>query len=341
MYGGNPFFSTPGFAQGAGALARLFIPDAGREAALQAREAQGRLYDTQAEEIQQRIAANPQAAEALSRGDLAGAYVAWARGGSAPVLQAAPGFVRGYGAAAGVDGNRLSDLFVGAGGSEANTPRGFAAAQDTTRRGQDLSASTQRYGYDQSRAGALEREQLQEAGRDRRMAPEISNNATVVVPPNSPLATRADPQGRIEGPRVQTGAGAGANRPPLDVGGGDAKAIDEQIAANLPEGTALDGQAAAAVRTRAADLYQQTRNLPLAVKQAMDEFLAQNPPRVDNRLNPFSDRRLTVPQAGGAAPAQAAPAAAIPPPEQRERDKVYPTPRGPMIWTGTGWRPAS
>lgn len=43
-----------------------------------------------------------------------------------------------------------------------------------------------------------------------------------------------------------------------------------------------------------------------------------------------------------AAPASGAPASAapVPPPAQRQAGKTYPTPRGPMTWTGTGWLPA-
>lgn len=46
-----------------------------------------------------------------------------------------------------------------------------------------------------------------------------------------------------------------------------------------------------------------------------------------------------APPAGQAGP-MLTPPQGIPPVEQRERGKVYQTPRGPMSWTGTGWVPA-
>ena len=47
------------------------------------------------------------------------------------------------------------------------------------------------------------------------------------------------------------------------------------------------------------------------------------------------------PQGGGASnPTTAPPPAAAQPPRQRVVGQTYPTPRGPMKWTGTGWLPA-
>lgn len=48
----------------------------------------------------------------------------------------------------------------------------------------------------------------------------------------------------------------------------------------------------------------------------------------------------TPPPATAPAPAPAAPGA-LPPPEKRVPGQTYPTPRGPMVWTGTGWIPPS
>lgn len=47
-----------------------------------------------------------------------------------------------------------------------------------------------------------------------------------------------------------------------------------------------------------------------------------------------------TPLPAAAAPAPASPGV-IPPPEQRVPGRTYPTPRGPMTWTGTGWVPPS
>lgn len=107
------------------------------------------------------------------------------------------------------------------------------------------------------------------------------------------------------------------------------------------------------VQRRAADLFRSSEdpevrgNHAEAVARAIEEFLASNPRRTDSSWNPFSARTLAPArrdEGGAQAPAttqQRLQQLGIPPPAQREVGRTYDTPRGPMVWTGTGWRPAS
>lgn len=62
---------------------------------------------------------------------------------------------------------------------------------------------------------------------------------------------------------------------------------------------------------------------------------------MDGKLSPGPGWKRLM---GDTAPSPSAPAPAaggsVPPPESRVVNQVYQTPRGPMIWTGTGWIPA-
>lgn len=348
----NPFFTDPGFAQGFGALAQAFMPDPNREAATAARVGQARLAGVQADQINARMNAGRAAGDRLRAGDvspgaLAQVFADVLTGADPALIQQLPAFIRGFGGAAGADPERLAQLFVGAGGNYAHTEPGFRQADSTDRRGQDVSAgATVRAA--QLRANAdLEGVRLQEAGRNQRFAPEINQGNVVVVPPDSPLASRAGPDGRIQGnprprtfdeeraglvrpyvegtmPADQRGAARdivapsvsaaeartdGQGRPPIEIGGADARAIDEQIAANLPSGISVDDEGARILRGRIAELWQQNRNLPLAAQQAVREFTesAQYTPG----WNPFRRSGTMSPPAADAPPpsgAQAAPA---------------------------------
>ena len=198
---GNPFYATQA-GSGLGQLVNSLTGGAGDEAAAMARVAQSRLYGAQTDQIHTRLASSAAAAERLRGGDyspenLAQVFADGLASADPQILQAFPGFIRGFGAAAGAGPERLAQLFVGAGGNFAHTQPGFDANEATQRRGQDVQAGTQRYGYDQQRAGALEREQLQETGRNNRTSLSIPNNADVWVGPNHPQAGQADPNGRI------------------------------------------------------------------------------------------------------------------------------------------------
>jgi len=81
------------------------------------------------------------------------------------------------------------------------------------------------------------------------------------------------------------------------------------------------------------NLYERKR----AELQEQEDTYRRNAPYYDETPNDIG-----VPdQIGGSEAAPAAPPqAAAPPKESRVKGQVYDTPRGKMIWTGTGWRPA-
>lgn len=109
----------------------------------------------------------------------------------------------------------------------------------------------------------------------------------------------------------------------------------------------------------AADIDGQTRNAILAaaengwvgstkghagvIKDALDSVAPQGfqkkPGIPGFRKQAPAGGLPAAPPAGQAGP-MLTPPQGIPPVEQRERGKVYQTPRGPMSWTGTGWVPA-
>lgn len=246
---------------------------------------------------------------------------------------------------------------------------------------------------------------------------------------------------RLEGPPDPTGNGG---KPPFEV---DAKANDAiNFAADDIE-TQYDGKLAPedrqAFTARAAELYQQTRNLPAAIAQARKDVLGEQPQVennwiADNRISPQRPipgvNAADTAQYDGQAPAaglvepgnidlaqrpivnnpdgtystvrsasfnldgvevllptisddgrplsnqeavqlyrrtgrhlgkfsspeaatayaqrlheqqaaaydsKAGQSAPVPPPEARAKGSIYQTPKGPMMWTGTGWKPAT
>jgi hypothetical protein len=325
----SPFYTDRGIGQAAASLAQAFLPNPLREARMQGIAANAELDRARAGEIARRGAAGEAAgarlrAGSVDPGTLANVFADILAGANPEMMQALPGFIRGFGGAAGADPGRLAQLFVGAGGNYGHTEPGFRYNVDTdaatARRGQDVSAGAQRYAVDQQQAGA-----------DRRMVVEVNPGNTAYVAPGSPMAPRAGSNGQIVGaPTRDTvagenmrryGAGEGtpeerarwretfapssANRPPMDINGPDTRAIDEQIGASMPPGSALSPEAAQVVRARTAELYQQSRNMVAAAQQAVREFMAQNPPRTDSSWNPLSARTFGVPTP--AAPAAGAP----------------------------------
>ncbi len=86
------------------------------------------------------------------------------------------------------------------------------------------------------------------------------------------------------------------------------------------------------------------RDQVLTYKDAIDSTYGQGtfdkvvPPQIANTLGWTGQDDGS--QAQGASPAvvaQAAAKAGLPPAEQRQPNRIYDTPRGPMKWTGTGW----
>jgi hypothetical protein len=142
--------------------------------------------------------------------------------------------------------------------------------------------------------GAMDREKLQEKGRmDRRFDTPVNTppSNTVMFSPGDPRAPAGKQQytapGRPEtldqviAGMVMDGDYTGAERasnlknstkPPLDVGAGDVKGINEAIVSLIPESAALPKDLQDKVANRAAELYQQTRNMQSSVSQAWEEL---------------------------------------------------------------------
>lgn len=189
----NPFFTTPGFAQGLGALAQAFMPNPDAEAARGARIAQAGLQNAQTGQIQQRMRGATAAGDRLRGGDVTpqnlGQVVAdMVASGDPQMIAQAGAALRAFGGAAGADPERMAQLFVGAGGAYENTQPGFMRTDETRRRGQDVSAGATlgaaRIGAD----GMLARTRVEEEGRDRRLAVTARPGEYVTVPGNSPVA---------------------------------------------------------------------------------------------------------------------------------------------------------
>lgn len=297
----NPFFSdrSSGIGPAVSSLVQAFAPNPVREARTGALLSQMDYDRARTDRVRAQGAAGQAAGARLRAGSvdpatLAQVFADVITGADPQMLAALPGFIRGFGGAAGAAPDRMAQLQQGAGQDWISTEVG--------RRFQEQNNLAQAFGVaDRNNAGALARERVQQDGLDRRMAPEINPGNVVVVPPNSPLMPRATPDGRIAGPPAIDRA---ALRPPMDINGADARAIDEGIATNLPDGAQLTPEALALIRRRAAELYQVTRNMPAAVQDAVREFMSQNPPRADSSWNPFSARRYGVPTAPAAPPAR-------------------------------------
>lgn len=193
-----------------------------------------------------------------------------------------------------------------------------------------------------------------EAGRNRRFYDTPINapaNSTVFLPPTNPNAQTMGP--RLYG-RTDTNA---QNRVPPEVSGAN---LDDVVltAAQMVGGTkdvggkpdladgflaalSKDPAKLAQARIVAADTLQKTRNVAQAAQAFMQAMGLQQGSTLQNvsNGNPFTSDMQIVPPVGAtpAASQQAAPQPA-PPPQQRQPGQVYQTPRGPMTWTGTGWR---
>lgn len=96
-----------------------------------------------------------------------------------------------------------------------------------------------------------------------------------------------------------------------------------------------------AARNAAADTFAQTRDVQKAGQAYLDTLgVTQGqtfgkPSGIIGSI--FGDKGMQPAPTAAPAPAAAAPMQ-IPPPPQRQVGKVYPTPKGNLEWTGTGWR---
>jgi len=209
----GPWSQGPSVGQGLTQLAQAFVPSAGDVASY----ASADLSRTRAREIDTRMggyssladvfrsaSANPEGFRQVL-GSLAQTMDPAALAGAGQLLRA-------YGFSQGVDGQTGDNLYRGAGGAYDNTEAGFRATDTTRRRGQDVAAGASIAGARIGADAQLGQERLRQDGYDRRMAPEVNPGNVVVVPPNSPLASRATPDGRIQGnPSLGVEQGAAAN----------------------------------------------------------------------------------------------------------------------------------
>lgn len=174
---------------------------------------------------------------------------------------------------------------------------------------------------------------------------------------------RGDTQERIAEGQNQTAVGvariraeAAAGRPPRAFNAAEQQAINDALESLNPG----DSRATALIAALAGSLVRDGVAPQAAALSAAEQLVADGT-LIDGRRN-WTGRNFTVSprvnvQAvlGGAAPAapppprpssglppaqQDAPRATVPPPAARQVGAVYPTPLGPMMWTGTGWRPA-
>lgn len=99
----------------------------------------------------------------------------------------------------------------------------------------------------------------------------------------------------------------------------------------------LGADKVAAARNAAATTYAQTRDVQKA-GQAYLGALGIQPGDSFAKGGWLSDSRIVKYQPTSAAPPAAAAPIQIPPAPQREIGKTYPTPKGDLEWTGTGWR---
>lgn len=201
--------------------------------------------------------------------------------------------------------------------------------------------------------------EIEMRGEQQARQAEAQNASAVEVANIRAAAQREAARIRAEG-QVAAASGRPAPAIPASVSRGFTEYFQAPLSLQDPDGETrtyrLEPTAQRMLARRAGELYQMgpegvRGNAAAAIEEALAEFRAQNPPRTDTRMNPLSSRWLGMPAQGGAPAVQPAPqlppaqtepsAAAIPPPAQREPGRVYETPRGPMIWTGTGWRPAS
>ena len=147
----------------------------------------------------------------------------------------------------------------------------------------------------------------------------------------------------LEGPPDPTGNGG---KDPLDISPDETAklgfAMDDFATA---AGGVLDGATKNRLIELASQLYQQTSNSGTAAAQAWREIMGQEPSVEDNW---FADNKVSpqrpIPGVNAADTSQydrQPEAAAVPPPDQRKANAVYQTPKGPMMWTGTGWKPAT
>ncbi|NFV81294.1 hypothetical protein [Magnetospirillum aberrantis] len=207
-----------------------------------------------------------------------------------------------------IDLTVMSNMIAGAGGQWGHTPLGFARADATQRRGQDMDSADRRYDagldYKAAMAGHSltdDRERWKFANADAK----IGQNETVLFSPERQKALGvanvfsgqasvapgeniypADPQIAkrpvIQGQPPAAGRAGG----PIDVSPSDMRGMDALIGHLVPDGYEMENADRNAVLARAGELYQQSRDAGTAAEQAWREVMGPNP-HTEGRWNPF------------------------------------------------------
>jgi hypothetical protein len=225
------------------------------------------------------------------------------------------------------------------------TPVGEARIKLSGAQGRAADASARQHDASAGRERAhtgLYGAQTQQVQDERRTGIKAGAPVIIDTPAGPVYASPREAVGGAAGARPKA---AGTNTPKLPFN--SAKVFDEEINAQLKDsGLTPTSDQAAAIRARASALFPQVGNITDAVKAARGELgldVVETPGRFFGTNKKFSNNATTAaPKSPGQMVAPAAPQAAqaVPPPQQRVPGQSYPTPQGPMTWTGTGWLPA-
>ena len=190
------------------------------------------------------------------------------------------------------------------------------------RRGQDINSSDRRFGVNVSSADRLALGEI--ASNDRQRGQDMTAEAAAAR-----IAATAAKPGSIQ-----------------KVSPTDYNNFKKMLLSST--GMQFEPEAEAAIVDRASEIFQENKNAPNAMQQALAEF-KDKMERTDSAWWGLSEKKMGLksPVAGAVTggetprPEEPSPAAGVPPVESRVPNKVYQTPKGPMMWTGTGWVPVA
>lgn len=312
----RPYFANPMFAQGLSNLAEALFPSDAERLQMANMGRQGQLLDAQrrkyeasalSDEIKNRETEAALAAEAAATEELLGAL------GLDPRATGAVSGIRREGIIGGNPQQSAAGLesilsVLGAFGSE--DQRRSARILQGGQLDQNFAGTSQRADAVSARNATEDRrlQGVKEAGATQRAREQNATNR---------YNNAYDAMMEFMGERLPGGTGGGGGSragAPLAVGGNDAKAIDQvlgTLVGSVPTSNPaeLDQATLQQLRVRTAEIYQQNRNLPVAVQQAWNEIMGQGV-AVENQgdWNPFaSDRSIVRPSAPAATPQTGAP----------------------------------
>jgi hypothetical protein len=231
---------------------------------------------------------------------------------------------------------------------------------DTTRRGQDLTASSAAYNTATDAETARRGQFLQDQASQREAEAKPDELTTLGrLMDEAGMSPEQKQQALRNKVQTMTTRAEGSPPAPAEV---DASTLEQitmgalsavEGATFVPEGgkdpivdpdfeKQINPQKTAAAKLKAAEVYQATRNVAQAQAAYLETLgLAAGTsfqPAVEGGFFSEGSPAAIVPPAGAA---PAAPQMAAPPPAaSRVAGQTYDTPKGPMTWTGTGWKPA-